>query len=80
MNRHQKMIFFFEKTMKRYFKAVMLSLKIYENILKFNFLIGGRGGRGIRHIYYFHSFLKWFIDVKNNELSQFLWVQKKTLN
>ena len=39
---------FFEKTMKGYFKAAMLSLKIYENILKFNFLIGGGGG--IRHI------------------------------
>ena len=75
------MVFFFEKTMKRYFKAVMLSLKIYENILKFNFLIGGGGeggGRGIRHIYCFHNFLKWFIDVKNNEVSQFLWVQKKS--
>ena len=83
MNRHQKMVFFFEKAMKRYFKAVMLSLKIYENILKFNFLIGGGGergggGRGIRHIYCFHNFLKWFIDVKNNEVSQFLWVQKKS--
>ena len=44
MNRHQKMVVFFETTMKRYFKAVMLPLKIYENILKFNFLIGGMGG------------------------------------
>ena len=80
MNRHQKMVFFFEKAMKRYFKAVMLSLKIYENILKFNFLRGGGrgGGRGIRHIYCFHNFLKWFIDVKNNEVPQFLWVQKKS--
>ena len=50
MNRHQKMVFFFEKAMKRYFKAVMLSLKIYENILKFNFLIGG-GGAGVLDIF-----------------------------
>ena len=26
--------------MKAYFKAVILSPKIYENILKFNFLVG----------------------------------------
>ena len=31
--------------MKAYFKVVKLSLKIYENILKFNFIMGG-----IRHI------------------------------
>ena len=30
--------------MKAYFKAVMLSLKIYENILKFNFVMWGGGG------------------------------------
>ena len=55
MNIHQKMVifFFFEKTMKTYFKAVILSLKIYENILKFNFLMGG-----IRHIDFFHRFIK----------------------
>ena len=42
MNIYQKIvILFFEKTMKAYFKAVILSLKIYENILKFNFLMGG---------------------------------------
>ena len=42
MNIHQKMVIFFEKkTMKAYFKAVMLSLKIYENILKLNFLMTG---------------------------------------
>ena len=42
MNIHQKtVIFFFEKTIKGYFKAVMLSLKIYEHILKFNFPMGG---------------------------------------
>ena len=32
--------------MKAYFKVVMLSLKIYENILKLNFVMGGGG---IRH-------------------------------
>ena len=47
MNIHQKMVIFFEKTMKRYFKAMILSLKNYENIVKFNFLMGGGG---IRHI------------------------------
>ena len=31
--------FHFYKTMKAYFKVVMLSLNIYGNILKFNFLI-----------------------------------------
>ena len=56
--------------MKRYFKAIILSLKIYENILKFNFLMGVGGGvvgggRVIRHIDCFHRFLKRsFIDVK----------------
>ena len=32
--------------MKVYSKAVMLSLRIYKNILKFNFLMRGRGGGG----------------------------------
>ena len=36
---------FFEKKMKTYLKVVILSLKIYENILNFNFLIGGWRGR-----------------------------------
>ena len=27
--------------MKAYFKVVVLSIKTYENILKFNFLMGG---------------------------------------
>ena len=58
----------------------MLSLMIYEIILTFNFLIGsgvgGGGGGGwvggIRHIDCFHSFLKRsFIDLKNDEVSQF---------
>ena len=39
--------------MKAYFKAVMLSLKIYENILKFNFLMGG-----IRHTDFLPKFFK----------------------
>ena len=44
MNMPQKMVIFLKKTMKAYFKPVMLSIKIYENILKSNFLIAG-----IRH-------------------------------
>ena len=68
---HQKMVvfifLFFEKTIKEYLKdlkVVMLSLKIYESILKFYFL------GGIRHIDCFHGFLKRsFIDIKNNEVS-----------
>ena len=49
MNIHLKTVFFFEKTMKGYFKATILLIKTYENILKFNFLMerGSRGG--IRH-------------------------------
>ena len=39
MRIHQKMVMFFKKIMKAYFKVVILSIKIYENILKFNFLI-----------------------------------------
>ena len=58
------MVIFFEKTMKASFKTVMLSLKIYENILKFNLLMGD-----IRHIDYFHRFIKRsFIAIKNNEV------------
>ena len=56
MNIHQKVVIFLEKTMKRYFQAVMLSRKIYENILKFNFLM--REGGSIRHIDCFHSFFE----------------------
>ena len=45
--------------MKAYFKAVMLSLKIYENILKFNFVMWGGGGvRGIRHTDCLRKFFK----------------------
>ena len=40
---YTKKLFFFEKIMKAYFKAMILSIKTYENILKFNFLMGGRG-------------------------------------
>ena len=52
--------------MKGYFKAAMLSLKIYENILKFNFLIGG----GVLDILavYANTLKQSFIDVKNNEV------------
>ena len=39
MNIHQKMVIFFEKKIKEYFKAVISSLKPYENTLKFNFLM-----------------------------------------
>ena len=47
MNIHQNMVIFFEKTMKAYFKVIILLLKVYENILNFNFLMGGgRGGEG----------------------------------
>ena len=58
MNIHQKTVIFFEKAMKEYLKAIILSLKIYENILNFNFLIGGGGGGGIRHIDCLHKFFK----------------------
>ena len=81
MNIHQKMvIFFFFFFFEVYFKAIILSLKIYENILKFNFLMRGWGGGGrmwgwlgrIRLIDYFHCFMK------NNEVSQFHNHAKKT--
>ena len=49
MNIHQNMVIFFEKTMKAYFKVIILLLKVYENIQNFNFLMGGGvgGGRGV---------------------------------
>ena len=53
MNIHQKMVIFFEKTMKAYPEAVILSIKNYENILNFNFLMGG-----IRPIDCSHRFMK----------------------
>ena len=73
MNIHQNMVIFFEKTMKAYFKVIILLLKVYENILNFNFLMGGRRGGegegGIRRIDCFHRFMKWsFINVKNDEV------------
>ena len=55
--------------MKRYFEVIILSLKIYENILRFNFLMGagGGGGGGIRDIDCFYRFLKRsFNNVKND--------------
>ena len=71
MNIQQKTVIFLKKTMKAYFKAVMFSLKIYENILKFNFLMGWGmecgGGRGIRHTVYLSFLKRSFIDVKNDE-------------
>ena len=58
--------------MKGYFKVVMLSLKIYENILKFDFLIGvgvGAGGGGWWGVLdilavYANTLKQSFIDVK----------------
>ena len=66
MNIHQKMVIFFEKTMKRYFKAMILSLKNYENILKFNFLMGG----AVLDILtvYANVLKRSFIDVNNDEV------------
>ena len=50
MKIHQKAMIFFEKknTMKACFKAIILSIKIYKNILKFNFLM--EGGMGVLDI------------------------------
>ena len=54
--------------MKKYLETVILSLKICENILKFNFLVGGGGVLDIRHTNCLRKFLKRsFIDVKNDE-------------
>ena len=55
--------------MKKYLETVILSLKICENILKFNFLVGGGGGvLDIIHTNCLRKFLKRsFIDVKNDE-------------
>ena len=47
MNIHQQMVIFFGKTMKLYSNTVILSLKIYEKILKSNFVMEGGG---IKHI------------------------------
>ena len=60
--------FFFEKTMKAYSKAVILSLKIFENILKFYFLMGEEEEGGLDILTIYASFLKRsFINVKNDE-------------
>ena len=72
MNIHQKMVIFFEKIMKRYFKTVMLSLKIDENILKFNFLMGR--GMVLDMLTVYANTLMWsFINIKNNEVSQHIY-------
>ena len=49
MKIHQKAMIFFEKknTMKACFKAIILSIKIYKKILKFNFLMDGAEGGGM---------------------------------
>ena len=66
------MVIFFEKIMKRYFKTVMLSLKIDENILKFNFLMGR--GMVLDMLTVYANTLMWsFIDIKNNEVSQHIY-------
>ena len=53
--------------MKAYSKAVILSLIIFDNILKFNFLMG-EGGGGLDILSIHASFLKWSItNVKNDE-------------
>ena len=50
--------------MKAYSKAVILSLKIFENILKFNFLMG-EGGGGLDILTIYANFLnRSFINVK----------------
>ena len=53
--------------MKAYSKAVMLSLKIDENTLNFNFVKGGGGVLGILTVYV-NTLKRSFIDVKNNEV------------
>ena len=56
--------------MKAYSKAVMLSLKIDENILNFNFLMGERGRGGVLGILtvYVNTLKRSFIDIKNDEV------------
>ena len=54
MSISQKMVIFcFKKMMKAYFKAVILLIKTYENILKFNFLMEGN-----RHIDCLHKYFE----------------------
>ena len=71
MNIHQQMVIFFGKTMKLYSNTVILSLKIYEKILKSNFVMeGGGGGGGVLNILTVYAFTlkRSVIDV---EVSQF---------
>ena len=78
----KKTVFFLKKTMKAYFRAINLSIEIYENILNFNFLMGdgeGRGGRGVRHTYGLRKFFKAvIIAIKNNEALLNLWPRENT--
>ena len=63
-------LFFFEKTMKAYFKAIILSIKTYENMLKFNFQMGGCGEGTLDILIVFIVFWSGnFIDVQSNEVS-----------
>ena len=59
--------------MKAYPKVVILSVKIDENILKFNFLMGG-----IRHIDCLHKFFKAVMYRCRSVI--ILYTDKKTLN
>ena len=55
----KKTVFFLKKTMKAYFRAINLSIEIYENILNFNFLMGeGEGGGVLDILTVYASFLK----------------------
>ena len=51
--------------MKLYFKVTILSLKIYENILNFNFLMVVLDILTV----YANALKRSFIDLKNNEMS-----------
>ena len=71
MRIHQKMVIFFKKMMKAYFKAVILLIKTDENIVKLNFLIPPPLGM----LTVYTSCLRGsFIDVKNDKEVIFLWV------
>ena len=61
MSIHQKMVIFFEKMMKAYFKTVILLIKTYENILKLTFSIVG-----IRHMDCLGKFFKAIIYRRKN--------------
>ena len=51
MSIHQKIVISFEKMIKAYFKAIILLIETYENILKFKFLIGEGGGKGVYQLF-----------------------------